>query len=273
MALVPFPSVADLTFFGSDLVASGAYPWNLLALAASLLFGLLTCALLAALGEAGLQRALRPLLGEGPAGEPQGDSLTGETAVTFVVILACLLPAAAATLALALALAAVAPGEFQSPDIGGPVLLRVVRDVAPLLVVLLVLVVAGQAVGSAAQRRAVGPRAEPIERALRHAAGDLRRRPGRVMATATVTLVATTALLALSTLLLRILWAPIGEGLRDGQLGSPQTVLLLVGFMAIWLCLLLAAGALHAWASAWWSLELPGAERRGHTGSEERDAP
>ena len=34
-----------------------------------------------------------------------------------------------------------------------------------------------------------------------------------------------------------------------------HTLLLLVGFVAIWLCLLLGAGALHAWASAWWSLE------------------
>jgi len=32
--------------------------------------------------------------------------------------------------------------------------------------------------------------------------------------------------------------------------------LLLVGFVAIWLCLVAAGGALHGWAATWWSLEL-----------------
>jgi hypothetical protein len=29
-----------------------------------------------------------------------------------------------------------------------------------------------------------------------------------------------------------------------------------VGFTAIWLCLLAAGGALQAWISTWWSIEL-----------------
>ena len=270
LAVVPLPDVAGMTFFGAGLASSGSYPWNVLLLSTSILFGILTLCLLVAVGEAALQRGLRPLLGI-PGGAQHGDSLSGEAAVTFVVILVALLPAAAATMATALGAAAVAPGEFQSPDIGGPVLVRVARDLAPLLAALLILTVAGQAFGSAAQRRAVGPRAEAIGQALSHAVADLRQHPGAMFGTALVTLGALVGLLVLSTLLLRVLWAPIGAALGAGELSSPQTVLLLVGFVAIWLCLLLAAGALHAWASAWWSLELPSRERQGHDAAEERE--
>jgi hypothetical protein len=52
------------------------------------------------------------------------------------------------------------------------------------------------------------------------------------------------------------LWVPIARSLSAAQLGTPATPLLLVGFVAIWLCLLLASGALHAWTSGWWLTEL-----------------
>jgi len=48
--------------------------------------------------------------------------------------------------------------------------------------------------------------------------------------------------------------------LAAGQLVSTQALLLLVGFVAIWLTLVLALGALRAWVSAWWSLELAPAD-------------
>jgi uncharacterized RDD family membrane protein YckC len=56
--------------------------------------------------------------------------------------------------------------------------------------------------------------------------------------------------------LLRVLWAPISVDLAAGHLVSAQILLLLVGFVAIWLALVLAFGALHAWVSTLWSLEL-----------------
>jgi len=56
--------------------------------------------------------------------------------------------------------------------------------------------------------------------------------------------------------LLRVLWGPIGADLAGGQLISPQALLLLVGFVAVWFAVILAFGALHVWISAWWSLEL-----------------
>ena len=264
--MVPLPDVAGLTFFGADLATSGSYPWNVLLLSASILFGILTLCLLVALGEAALQRALRPLQDE-RRGDHHGDSLSGEAAVTFIVILVALLPVAVAAMVLSLAVVAVAPGEFQSPDIGGPVLVRVAAAVAPLLVLVLV----GQAIGSAAQRRATGPHAEHLGPALVHAAGDVRSGAARVFGTAVVGMLALTVLLILSTLLLRVLWAPIATALGAGNLSDPQTVLLLVGFVAIWLCLLLAGGALHAWASAWWSLELPPRAHPDRGPAEERE--
>jgi hypothetical protein len=53
----------------------------------------------------------------------------------------------------------------------------------------------------------------------------------------------------LAGLLLAVLWAPIRAGLSGGGILDLAGVLLLVGFVAIWLCLVLAGGAVHAWAS------------------------
>ena len=40
-----------------------------------------------------------------------------------------------------------------------------------------------------------------------------------------------------------------------GRLATPETLLLLLGFVAIWLGLLLAAGAVQVAVSAWWAIE------------------
>ena len=49
---------------------------------------------------------------------------------------------------------------------------------------------------------------------------------------------------------------PIGPELASRPLGNPRALLLLVGFVAIWLATVMALGALRAWVSTWWSLEL-----------------
>lgn len=270
LAVVPLPDAGGLALFGAGLATSGAWPWNAVLLSLAVMFGVLTMGLLAALGESALQRGLRPLLGElGPGGARHGDeeTLTGETAITFVVMLVAMLPAATAAMALALGIAAVAPGAYQSPDIGGPALVRIARAVSPFLAAFVVLVVVGQAFGAAVQRRAVGPRPETLGAAMAHGLGDLRRHPLPLLGVAVTTLLALAVLTVVATLLLRVLWAPIGVALAAGELASPQTVLLLVGFVAIWLCLVVAGGALHAWASAWWSLEL---RRTGRAGPSQR---
>jgi hypothetical protein len=60
------------------------------------------------------------------------------------------------------------------------------------------------------------------------------------------------AYVLLAAVLLRVLWAPIGERLSGAGIDA-AVGLLLVGFVAIWLCLVLGGGALHAWGSASWS--------------------
>ena len=62
----------------------------------------------------------------------------------------------------------------------------------------------------------------------------------------------------LAAVLLRLLWEPIESLLVGATAIDPATVLLLVGFVAIWLCLILAGGAVQAWASAGWSILLIG---------------
>ncbi|MBW3612780.1 MAG: hypothetical protein KY392_02835 [Chloroflexi bacterium] len=65
---------------------------------------------------------------------------------------------------------------------------------------------------------------------------------------------------AFAALLLRVLWAPIGAQLAIGAGFGVVPVLLLVGFVAIWLCLVLGGGALRAWSSETWTRVL---EHRG----------
>jgi hypothetical protein len=60
------------------------------------------------------------------------------------------------------------------------------------------------------------------------------------------------AFLAFAGLLLSVLWAPIGTALVGGRIDF-ATGLLLVGFVAIWLCLVAAGGALQAWSAETWS--------------------
>ncbi|HET6381164.1 MAG TPA: hypothetical protein VFH63_09080, partial [candidate division Zixibacteria bacterium] len=149
----------------------------------------------------------------------------------------------------------VATEVFTDPDIETPLLLRLAAEVWPALVLLVVAVVVGQAYGAVAFRRATGHAGEPVPVALAGAARDLLGRPVPRLGTALAGTLADAAVLVLSWALLRVLWEPIGADLAAGRFMSPDTLLLLVGFVAIWLILLLAAGAVHAAVSTWWALE------------------
>ncbi len=250
LAVMPLPGAADLAFFGADLYSSSRWPANALALGAGVMLLLLAASLLIALAETTLLRRLRRLRGL-PAQRPLPD----DALRLWGVQLLAALPAAAAAGAVLIGLAAVAPAEYQSPDIGGTLTVRIVRDLLPFLALLGVAVIVGQTFGAAATHRAVG-HGEPVAASLSGALRDLVGAPLCLFMTALVTLLAHGVGLLLATVLLRVLWSPIRLQLTRGQLGGPQTLLLLVGFVAIWLCLLIGAGALHAWASAWWALEL-----------------
>jgi hypothetical protein len=240
--------IGDLTFLASSLRASSAFPANVIALAVAIVAGFMLLCLLAAAAEAALLRTAS-------ASESGRPPFSHAALAGFTVILACALPAAVATAGLLLGASALVPAEVQSPDFGVPLVLRLVGLLSPFLLALLLAVLLGQAIGGAALRPALAqgvPPAVALGRSLR----ELVRRPWGRAGVATAGLVGDLLAVALTYAVLRVLWAPIAAELDRGRLASPDTLLLLVGLVAIWLALVLAAGALHVGISTWWALEL-----------------
>ena len=233
------PSVAELTFLGARIVTSGAWPWNAVAIGV----GFVAVVLLAFAVTAAANAVLIALLARRPP------SLADVRRVLAVSLVAAL-PAAIASLVVLIALVGIAPREFNAPEpAGGPVLRTMVR-LTPYLLLLGLAVAAGAALAAVAGRLAVDRRWS-VDRALR-SAPRVNARPANA-AHAILGFVAQLAYLALSALLLRVLWAPIGVQLEVAGEIDVATGLLLVGFVAIWLCLVLAGGALQAWSAATWS--------------------
>ncbi|MEX0710331.1 MAG: hypothetical protein WD116_03905 [Chloroflexota bacterium] len=240
------PSESDLSFAGARLFSSGSFPLNVLLLASLAGLVVLVGCLVAALGEAVVLRA---------TGAGTDRSLAHDTEVAFGVILIAALPALAALVAIGFGIAAVAPAEFAAPDTGAPAMLRVAMRLLPLLLLLVATVVVGQAFGAASVRRALSG-SEVVGAALRGGLADVVRNPLRRLGIAAIGTLADMVAIVFALALLRILWAPIGFDLAAGRLVSPQALLLLTGFVAIWLALVLFWGALRAWTATWWSLEL-----------------
>jgi hypothetical protein len=149
-----------------------------------------------------------------------------------------------------IALAVVAPREFNAPDPAGGPILNTIARLMPYLALLGITTVAGGALAAVAGRLAIGGR-DGLAGILRKAPGLALRAPAATHAV--VAFVAQLAYLAFAALLLVVLWAPIGARLAGGGDIDIGIGLLLVGFVAIWLCLVLAGGALHAWSAATWS--------------------
>ena len=248
------PRTSDLAFLGAGLVSSELFPLNVLLIAVLLALGVLIACLIAALAEVSLLRAVG-------VGTPER-SMGRDMEVALSVMLVALLPSVAVGAALISGVAAVAPAEFGAPDLGVSLPLRIALRLMPLLAAFAILAWLGQAFGAIAVRRAVGPDALPVGRAMKGALRDLVHQPVRRLGLALTSFLADLLAVALALALLRILWAPIGAELGGGQLISPSALLLLVGFVAIWLAVVMAFGALHVWFSTWWSLEV-GALGRG----------
>ena len=249
------PDPNDLAFLGVSIYTSSAFPLNVagLAVAAVAIFVLL-CVVAAAAEVALLRNAA-------VGGVDQ--TRFGRAAMTaFTVTLLSTLPAVAAAAVVLLGVIAVAPTEFQSPNIGTPVLLRLAGPLLPYLAVMALALLAGQAFGGLAIRYAQAAPESPVTTAFASAAGSLRRRPLTSLGVAGSGMLLDALNLLFTFALLRVLWAPIASALADGRLATPSTLLLLLGFVAIWLALLLVAGAMHVAVSAWWALELA----RGHRG-------
>jgi hypothetical protein len=245
------PRTSDIAFLGASLFTSDLFPLNILLIATLAAVAILLGCLVASLAEASLLRAAG-------LGTPDR-SLTRELEATFSLTLVAVLPAVAVAAALVSGIAAVAPAEFGAPDLGIPLALRIAARLVPLLAALAILTWVGQAFGAIAIRLALGPGALSVGASIRASLRELIGHPLRRLGLALVSLLADLVGLALAVVLLRVLWTPIASELGRGQLVSPSTLLLLVGFVAIWLVIVLAFGALHVWVSAWWSLEM-GAE-------------
>ncbi|MDP9250875.1 MAG: hypothetical protein M3O78_05855 [Chloroflexota bacterium] len=248
LVVASVPRVSDITFLGADLYSSPLYPLNVLLLALLLALLVVIACALAALSEAFLLRAL---------GDAQpARSLGNDAGVILSILLVAGLPAAVALGAASLQLAATAPAVFTSPDIGGPLVVRVIVELAPFLLALAVALLVGQAWGAASIRRALGQPALTVRSALLAGLRDLVARPARRIGLSVVATLTDLIGAGLAFVLLRVLWNPIQRDLAGKQPFSLGSLPLLVGFVAIWLALVLAAGLLHAWVSAWWSLEL-----------------
>jgi hypothetical protein len=230
VAVVRIPSAGELPYIGAGFASSGAWPWNAAAFGAAVVaivlvaFGLVTVADATLLAMLERRRPSR-----------------SDAARLLGIGLAAAIPAMLIMVVLLVALAFVAPSELNAPGADDP-RLRTVLRVAPLLVALAIAIVAGITFAAVAERAGgIG--------------SGTRRLPfigPAGLAQVVIGTVVDLALLALTALLLGVLWAPIGDQLERGEI-DVAAGLLLVGFVAIWLCLVLAGGALHAWSATTWS--------------------
>jgi hypothetical protein len=230
------PSTAGLTFLGAGVFASGAWPWNAVAIAAGALLITLVAIALAAVAEAALLRGRR--------------TTALDVRRLFVLGVIGASPLVAGLVLTATAAVMVARVEFNAPREALDPLVRTALRTAPVLLATIVAAGAGSALTAAAARRALAGMklGQSLERGVR----DLRLAGAAAVAHASVLLVVRLAYLAAGAVLLRVLWAPIGERVEHAGF-DPAVALLLVGFVAIWLCLVLGGGALHAWGSVTWT--------------------
>jgi hypothetical protein len=227
------PTVAEMTFFGAGVATSGAWPWNALAILLGVALLATAAVALASIAEAALLRGGRTL---------------AEAGRIFLVSASCLMPLVVAAAAALLGLSLVAQREFNAPASGSGPVLRTLFALWPLVAAVIVAAVGGAATHAAAIR---APNADWAA-GLRLAPRMLAATGSAALLQAATILVARIAYVALSAILLRVLWGPIEVRLAEDGLGV-AVIGLLVGFVAIWLCLVLAGGALHAWGSLSWT--------------------
>jgi hypothetical protein len=250
LAVVPAPSDGDLAFAASSVVLSPSYPLNVVLPAVALICAVVSATLLSATGEAVLLRTINRLLGFAAR-----RSIDDDAARVWLIRLVASVPALVVGVALVAMIAAVGPGEYQSPDVGrGPLLVRIATDVWPLLVAEVAATGIGLAFAVGALQASVRAPVS-IRGALEAGLRDLRRHPLRRILQAVTLEAGLAAWLVVTWALLWLLWMPIGRHAQDGTLLTPVSLALLVGFVAIWLCLVAGAGILHAWSSTWWSLD------------------
>ena len=245
VTLVQPPTAGELTFLGPRFYTSGLWPLNLVLLGGSVVAVAVLLLVLAALGNA-------VLLAVAQRRRPAGRDVV---ALLVPYLIACV-PVAFAMLALGVALIAIGPSEFNRPQADPGPVVRTAGRLAPLLVFTAIVVVGAATFAGLAGRGAVVTHSVA---AGMTAVPGLVRRAGRAGALhLAVTVSGAVAYLVLATILMRVLWAPIAALIETGAAIDLATILLLVGFVAIWLCLVLGGGAVHAWGSMTATLLLGG---------------
>ena len=239
------PSVGELTHLGAGIVTSGAWPLNAILLGtavAVVVFG--SFALVAIANDVLLAQIERRRPSPRTTARLLATSLLA--AVPGLIVVALLLVVASS----------VVPQQINAPDDGRGPLLRSLVRLAPLLVLLAVAVLVGASLASVVGRGATE-------------GGEGVRVRGIGSSGVTQALVGAAVEVGFATfcaILLGVLWVPIGTELAAGRIDLAGGVLL-VGFVAIWLCLVLAGGAIRAWSALTWAWLL-GNRSRGPLGRE-----
>ncbi len=236
LAVVSPPTVAELTYLGSRFWTSGIWPWNAVLVAAGAVALAVVALSLASAANAVLLAAAGRRL---PSTRHAGSLL--------VVALLGAVPVAFCALAIAVGVIAVGPAEFNRPQADTSPILRTAARLVPLLAFSGLLALVASSLAGLAGRGAV--REGDPAAGLAAVPGLVRRAGIAGVVHLAVAAVVSIGYLGLAGLLLTVLWAPIEVGLAGGAGIDLPAGLLLVGFVAIWLCLVLAGGVVHAWAS------------------------
>jgi hypothetical protein len=239
LAVIEPPSASDLTFLGARIYSSGDWPWNAVLIGVAAVFVVAVAFVLVAAAEATLLWAA--------GGRPSAGAVLRLVAIAAVVCV----PVVLALGALGLGLAVVVPREFTSPDAGADALVRTASRVVPQLAAVGLTWTLAAALHAAAARRLVSRNRGAVD-ALRASPRSLWRAGAAALVQALAVPVLRLAYLVFVLALLGVLWGPIRVRLAMGGIDAAG-MLLLVGFVAIWLCLVLGGGALHAWGSMTWT--------------------
>jgi hypothetical protein len=235
------PDEGDALFLGVGLAASPWWPWNVVALVVAVLSGLGTMLLAVAFGEVALLMRMSDDRQGVPLSVPRAAGKLGMAAVPVVILAAVLLWASAPAFL----------DAFGHPDPSTPYLVRVVGIAWPALLALAAAASVAQAWGALALRL-------PWRLVL----ATLRHRAHRVIPQAMLTMAAFLVVQLLTVVALSAVWQPLSGRLAEGGLSEVSTAILLLGFVWIWLLLVILAGVVQAWISAWWTEELaPRAEQ------------
>jgi hypothetical protein len=248
LTVVRAPDVGDLAFIGIRLVSATNFPVNVIALGLLVVLGATLACLAAAFAEVVLVAAAARRW-------PPPGGVTAATRSGLAIIAVVAIPVAGAATALLLGLVAVGPEVFIKTPSEAEIVARVLERLWPFVVAVGVTLLVAHAIGAGAMRALQGGGTPGSAPALAFALRDLLRHPIRRLSTAASGIVVDGIAVVASIALLRLLWAPIGLALQSGRFLEPRTLVLLLGFVAIWLATVLGAGALRAWISTWWSLE------------------